>query len=347
MNQISNRKYYLDNLRLVAILFIFLAHIFNIYSMGDTWYIRGQKSLVLGIINDIFKIWRIPLLFTITGIVSRYSLKKRSAEQYAKNRINQLLAPFIFGMLLIVPIQPYLAGLFHNGHAGYFDSFTKVTNLTGYDGAFTPGNLWFLLYLFVIAMVCLPFMNWYNNKGKGTLGDKVPLIAVVLMGLLPCIVNHDIFKVIAIDDKNILEYFVYFLLGYFFLSNDNLQEKLDKHRFLLLGMAVLYTWFMEFILNGAFRELARWLAVLSILGLGRHYLNFSGKITGYIAKSSFGVYLFHQSWIVVVAFFIFKITDNPVMQIPLILLLSVILTYSTYEICRRTPVIRWMFGLKK
>jgi surface polysaccharide O-acyltransferase-like enzyme len=318
------------------------------YSIGDRWYIQGQGLLIPSIFIGICWIWIMPLLFAIAGISSRYALERRSTRQYAKERVRKVLVPLIFGLLLIVPIQPYLAGLFYNGHANYFDSFTKVTDLSGYDGAFTPAHLWFILFLFVISMVSLPFMIWYKNKGKGTLGDKVPLVLIILMGLIPCVTQHDIFKAINIDgDKSILEYSAYFLLGYFFLSNDNLIKKLDKYRFLLLGLFIAYACFMEFVIDGEFREMATWLAILAILGLGHRYFNFNGKIAGYLSKSSFGVYIFHQSWIVITAFFIFKVTNNPTLQIPLIFLSSIVLTYATYEICRRVSVLRWMFGLRK
>jgi peptidoglycan/LPS O-acetylase OafA/YrhL len=197
-------------------------------------------------------------------------------------------------------------------------------------------------------MVFLPFLIWYKNKGKGTLGDKAPLVLIILMGLIPCVTQHDIFKIINIDgNKSILEYSAYFLLGYFFLSNENLLKELDKYRFLLLGLFIAYTCFMEYVIDGAFREMASWLAVLAILGLGHRYLNLNGKITSYLSKSSFGVYVFHLPWIVITAFFVFKFTQNPVLQIPLTFLPSIILTYGTYEVCRRISVFRWMFGLRK
>jgi len=116
---------------------------------------------------------------------------------------------------------------------------------------------------------------------------------------------------------------VYFLLGYFFLSNDNLLRKLENHRFLLLGLFALYAGFTVFIIDGEFYEMASWLSILAILGIARRYLNFTGKITGYLSKSSFGIYLFHQSWIVITAFFILKFADNPILQIPLIFLSSI------------------------
>jgi surface polysaccharide O-acyltransferase-like enzyme len=314
---------------------------------GETWYIHSMDLLVPSIIKNINSFWMMPLLFAIAGISCRYSLERRSTGVYVKERVSRLLVPLIFGLLLIIPVMPFIAGNFWNGHAGYFDSFTKVTDLSGYDGALSVGHLWFILFLFFMSMVFLPFMVLYKRKGKGTLGDKVPLILVILMALVPCIVQSNIFEVTEIGGKSILESSAYFLLGYFFLSNDNLLKKLDKYRFLLLGLFVLYAPFMMFVLKREFYEAASWLAILAILGLGSHYLNFSGKTTRYLVKSSFGVYLFHQPWIVVIAYFVINLVGSPWVQYPLVLLGAAVLTFLTYEIVRRIPPLRWMLGLKK
>jgi len=249
--------------------------------------------------------------------------------------------PLIFGLLLVVPIQPYLARLFHYGAAGYFDSFTRVTDLSGYDGAFAVAHLWFLLFLFVISLACLPLMVWYKNKGKGTLGDNVPLACILLMGLLPCLGG-----LFDIGGESPTGYAAYFLLGYFFLANDTLLRKLEKYRHLLLGLFIVCVGVVGFVTDGAFYEAASWLSILTALGYSRRHLDFYGKTTAYLSDSCFGVYIFHQSWIVVAAFFVFKLTSNPLLQIPLIFVASVILTYATYEICKRVSVFRWMFGLK-
>ena len=343
------RKYYIDNLRTFTILFLFPFHIFMMYNnWGEAFYIHGESLLIPSIFNMICNLWMMPLLFAVAGISSRYALEKRCTGEYIKERVSKLLVPLIFGVLLVIPVQPYLAGIFWNGQAEYFDSFTKLTDFTGYDGAFTPGQLWFILFLFVISIICLPFMILYKNKGKGTLGDKVPLVLIILMGLLPCISQSPVFKFINLGTgKSILEDSVYFLLGYFFLSNDNVLKRLEKYRFLLLGLTILYTAFMVIILDGEFFEMSLWLSIITLLGMARRYFNFSGKITDYLSASSFGVYIFHQSWIVIIAFFVFKVTDNPFLQIPVIFVLAVILTYGTYEICRRIFIFRKMFGLKK
>ena len=321
---------------------VFLFHVLRIYYSGITFYIHGEELLIPSIIIDVLGFLLMPLLFAVAGISSRYALRKRTTGEYAKERVKKLLVPLVFGLLFVVPIQPYLARLYHYGDAGYFDSFTKITDFSGYDGAFALAHLWFLLFLFVISLVCLPLMVRYEKKSKGTLGDNVPLICIILMGLLPAVGS-----MLSIGGESPTEHLAYFLLGYFFLANDTLLNKLEKHRHLLLGLFIVFAGIVAFVIDHNLYKVARWISILTALGYSKRHLNYSGKVSAYLSNSSFGVYVYHQSWIVVAAFFVFKLTGNPLMQIPLILAASVILTYSTYEICKRISVLRWMFGLNR
>lgn len=338
----GNRKHYIDNLRVLAVLMLFPYHIFMIYNnWGESWYIHGADLTFPSICNRINWLWMMPALFAVAGISSRYALEKRSPGEYLMERIRKLLIPLVCGMILLVPIQSYLAGMYFNGEADYFDYFTRITDLTGYDGSFTTGHLWFILFLFVISVFCLPLMILYKHKRQGTSGGKKPLILIIFMGLLPCLGN----MILDIGGKSPTEYLVYFLLGYFILSDEDVVVSLDQYRFVLLGLFLAGAGLTMYF-NNILIEAVAWISVLAVLGLARHYLNFSGRITSYLAQSSFGVYLFHQSWIVVTAYLIFKISDSYWVQIPLIFVTSVAFTYGTYALCRRVPVLRRMFGLK-
>ena len=341
-DEMADRKHYLDNLRSYAILLVFLFHVLRIYYTGITFYIHGEELLIPSIIIDVLGFLLMPLLFTLAGVSSRYAFKKRTAGEYAKERVSKLLVPLVFGLLLVVPIQPYLARLYHYGEAGYFDSFTRITDFSGYDGAFALAHLWFLLFLFVISLVCLPIMVRYEKKGKGTLGDNVPLVCIILMGLLPAVG-----AMLSIGGESPTEHLAYFLLGYFFLANDTLLSKLEKYRHLLLGLFIVCAGVVAFVIAHNLYEVPRWISILAALGYSKRHLDFSGKVSAYLSSSSFGVYVFHQSWIVVAAFFVLKLIGNPVIQIPLIFAASAIFTYSTYEVCKRISVLRWMFGLRK
>jgi len=337
-----SRKLFVDNLRALTILLLFPFHIFMIYNdWGESWYIHGQALTVPSVINGLLSFWRMPLLFAIAGMSAHYALRRRSIGAFAKERVSKLLIPLIFGLLLVVPIQPYIAGLYFNGQANYFDSFTKLTDFSGYDGAFTPAHFWFILFLFVISMVSLPLMAWRESSNSARFLDKVPLVVVIALGLVPCFA-----AAVRIGGKSPTEDLAYFLLGYFFLTNDTLLSQLERYRSVLLGLVILSA-VVSYNHGFQFYEAVSWLTILCVVGMAQRYLNFKGRVTSYLAQSSYGVYLFHQTWIVVAAFAVFKITDSPAIQMPLIFILAVGLTFLTYELCRRTRLTSWMFGLKR
>ncbi len=337
------RSHYLDNLRFITVLLLFPYHTFMIYNnWGESWYIHGASIGTTSYFLDISWGWMMPLLFAIAGISTAYALKRRSIAEYAKERVHKLLIPFVFGALVLIPIQSYIAGLYFNGSANYFDFFMKFTDLTGYDGAFTPGQLWYILYLFVISLVCLPLIVLYQACAKKPFAGKIPLAALIPLGIIP-LLTHPVGN---IGGKSLGEYAAYFLLGYFILSYEDVQAKLDRYRFLLLGMMIIGM-VETLITRHIFQEFFSWINILALLGLARHYLNSGNKLTSYLSKSSFGVYLFHQSWIVVVAYFVLQVTDISAMQMLIIMPASILLTFLTYESCRKVNVLRWMFGLKK
>ncbi len=159
------RKYYLDNLRNFTILLLFPVHTFMIWNdFGLKFYVWGGENRVISTLIVLINPWFMPLLFAIAGISARYSLKKRTILEFCVERVNRLLIPFVAGMVLLVPVQTFYARKFFFGYEGgiienmkYF--FTHVTDFTGYDGGITPGQLWFILFLFLISLVSLVFMK--------------------------------------------------------------------------------------------------------------------------------------------------------------------------------------------
>jgi hypothetical protein len=284
-----------------------------------------------------------PLLFVIAGISSSHALQNRTPAQFIKERVSKLLVPLIFGLLIVIPVQSYLAELFHFGEGSYFNFFTKFGDLTGYTGGFTPGQLWFIAYLFVISLIALPFMLLYKKRGNGTFGAKFPFAVVVLIGILLPYAH----MILNISGKSLGEYLALFLFGFFILSRDAVVSKLTKYRWILLGLFAV-SWIIRIILwTHEFWETHEWLAVLCVLGFGQKHLNFSGKFSSYMSKAAFGVYIFHQSLIVIAGYFIFTLTDKILIQVPVIMAFSIVFSFALYELCKRVKPLRRMFGLKK
>jgi len=327
----------------------------------EGFYVEGQNVITTTIFIVAISPWFMPLLFVIAGISSAYALNNRTKREYIKERINKLLIPFIVGLLLVVPAQTFFAERFHNEFTGsylyqYILFFTSPTDLTGYRGGFTPAHLWFILFLFVISILALPIMAIYKRSNNKIPTEKVPLWLLVTLGIIPLLMN----PILNLGGMSVGTYFAYFILGYLLLSNDTLIQKLDRFRlpllFISLALMVSHVgiWLLQLhnvivfpqIITAIFMFIYGWVAILTILGLGNRYLNFTNLKTNYLSSSAFPVYIFHQSWIITVAYFTLLATDNVSLQMVLILIISIFLTYATYEIVKRIPYINFLFGIK-
>jgi peptidoglycan/LPS O-acetylase OafA/YrhL len=299
-----------------------------------------------------------PLLFVLAGISSRYALTRRKPIEYFKERLNKLFIPLLSGILLIIPGMTYFADRFHNDYTGnYFQHyvvfFTKWTDLTGYDGGFSPGHLWFILYLLVISIIAFPLIMIYNKIGKKYNWGKINFCILGSFFIFPCIGQ----LILDINGKSVGEYFFWYIIGYFILSEDIIITKCKKYYLFLSIISIIGMIFILIIFNinlsvngiiyDIVEKLYAYISILALLGISKRKFDFSNKITDYFSKSSFAVYLFHLIWITIIAFYTVKVIKNIMIQVFVILLFSIILTFITYELLKRFKVTRIMFCLKK
>ena len=103
----STRLHYLDWLRVLAILMVFLFHAVHPFDFGD-WQVKNvDQSEILTIILLLLSIWGMPFFFLVAGAGSWFALQKRSGRQYMRERFYRLLIPFIVGFILFSPIEYY------------------------------------------------------------------------------------------------------------------------------------------------------------------------------------------------------------------------------------------------
>lgn len=350
------RKNYIDNIRILCILLLFPFHTCMIFNnWGELFYITSKPySLPSNFVSLVYP-WWMNLMFTIAGISTYYALQKRTTKEYAKERFQKLFLPLLVGIVVIIPVQSYIANVYHHNYAGgYFRHyqvfFSKFTNLTGQDGGFTPGHLWFMLYLYIISMVMLINMKGFLIKKSQYDGSKVKIVHLVPMFLLILLCT----PILELGGKSIGESFICFVLGFFLLSYEKVQETLERNYKLLLllflsailGRLIMQFYDVEGLLFDIEQRVLSWFGILAILGFGKRFLNHSNSLTTYFSKAAFSLYYFHQSILVVLGFFVLKQVDNVRIQFLLIMVGSFILSLLFYEIFRRNKVTSILFGIK-
>ncbi|MDE6616614.1 MAG: acyltransferase, partial [Lachnospiraceae bacterium] len=227
----ENRNHYIDNLRSISILLLFPVHTFMIWNnFGSGSYIWLEENKIYSTLIVLINPWFMPLLFLLAGISARLSLEKRTTKEFVKQRINKLLIPFITGMVFLVPIQTFYARkFFYNYNGGFIENwqyfFTHFTDLSGYDGAFTPGHLWFILYLFVISITSLIIFRCFPYKKAVLVTGRLNIFCIIIL-FVPIWIMYYIgnFGGFSIG-KNLALY----LAGYYIISNKNVMEKVEKN----------------------------------------------------------------------------------------------------------------------
>ena len=350
------RKHYIDNLRWLALLTLIPYHTAMAWNVWDEPnYIFFEKNRVISSIVVFESPFFMPLLFVLAGISSKYALEKRTVGQYLAERAKKLLVPLAFGTLALMPIMAYLADRFNRGYDGgffrhYAVFFTKFTDLTGADGGFSLGQFWFLLYLFVISALSAAVITLIKKKEYKV--KPVPFWTAMLLGLpLPLLG-----ELLSVGGKSLAEYMYLFLLGYFVLSNDGIINKAEKYTLPLgcVGLAAsvfdvyLFIWSgREYpVLNSAAKYISEWFMIIALLGLAKRYLDFSGKISGYMKERSFLFYIYHFVWVVAFEYLLYPIFSGNTFALYFgTAALSCLMTFVCCEISIRIPFLRALTGM--
>lgn len=348
------RKHYLDNLRTIVILLLFPVHTFMFWNdYGTKFYVWAGENRLLSSLIIIVNPWIMALLFVIAGMCARYSLEKRGVKEFVKERFFKLLIPFVSGIVLLVPIQTLYARKFFYGYNGsildnYKHFFTNFTDLSGYDGCFTPAHLWFILFLVIISLLSLLVIKYIPYKKVSDQFEKANLLEIVLLFIPVWLMSY----IGAFGVYSLGKYFTLYLLGYYMFTNKIVIDKIVKNRKVILTVFCLFQLLLV-IAYGHFSyygdllvNFVGWMGILSCIIVGKLYLNKETKVTNYFKKASYPIYILHQTILVIIGYYSLMMIDNIVLQICMIIFGSFIVTILAYEIIRRIPILKKVIGIR-
>ncbi len=330
----GDRVAYVDWLRVLALLGVFVIHVFSPFNPWDHWHIRSpERSRVLGAVVVFMAPWIMPLFMMLAGTSAWYSLRRRSNAEYVRDRVTRILIPLIIGILVLVPPQVYAERRLYGQFAGNFLEFYPRFFEGGIYpvGNFSWHHLWFLGYLVAYSLLALPlFRFWRGERGRGQL-EWLARISSGPMGLLwlaiPILVERYLFW-FAFGRRNLLLadwsgrsiLFVLYAYGFVLAAEPGFGRNVDRQwrHFLALGVvgiSGLITlawigavpsrlpptsewWALAFWTVYA---VGAWSCVVGVLGLGRRYLNSNTAALEQGRRAGLTWYLVHQTVIVLLA----------------------------------------------
>lgn len=352
------RKHYIDNLRWITLLILIPYHAAMAWNTwGEPNYIYFEGNRLISSIIVFFNTYFMPLLFVLAGVSTRFALQKRTYKEYLMERAKRLLVPFFFGTIVLMPIMAYLADKFNCFYSGgflehYAVFFTRYTDLIGADGGFSLGQFWFLLYLLMISIVgvgSIAVAKRFVLKAEMT----IPFWLVLVLGLpLPWLS-----ELLSIGGKSLMEYTYLFMLGYYVFADEKIISKTGKNCWLLFGIGLaatllnmyLFIWSdnQYILLNTIAKYVSEWVMVIALIGLGKRYLDFSGKVSNYMNKRSFLFYTYHFIWVVLFQYILYgALGSHTVVLFIGTVLLAYLATFVCCEISIRIPFLCFLNGTK-
>lgn len=253
----ASRLYYLDWLRVLAILVVFFFHCAKIFDYHTTGVYNAVRSPFWSAFREFNFIWVMPLFFAISGAAVFFSLKPKQAWPFIKTRISRLLIPLVIvGTFLINPLYVYAERLFRGeAGGGFFQWYPHFfEGIYGMGGNFAPlgqgTHLWYLEFLFIYSLLLLPLFLRSKKRIAGrlrTLASRFAKPWGLFLLFLPVSVSSAVFEAIGLGGLRILggwdpiSYLLFFGYGFMIFSNERIREVISRYGLGSLAAAVVLT----------------------------------------------------------------------------------------------------------
>ncbi len=375
------RIHYLDWLKVLIVYGIVLFHVSLVFSYG-TWLVSNhQRSAILSAFAGFCFPWGIPAMFLFAGADAWFGLRSHSVSDFLRRRFMRLAVPLIPGLLILSPLQRFITssnpppGLdtFWAFYGGFFRDLHFTWTLEFISRSLL--HLWFLAYLFAIAVACAPILVWlrtpsgrgFTSRLVGIAGRRGGLLMLGAPLAVAQVVLRPIFPAYQ-DWADIAAYTLVFLWGAVFFSDRRFEAAiLGQIRWSLgagllstatLGTVMLATrlfvapgnWIQPYlqVAQAALWAVFIWAWLLALLYLGIRWLDVPNRALRYMEESILPVYVIHHPVVLLVASFVVTWNLGVWPKFLIILVLVAALTFAIYEFgVRRWPVMRLLFGLSR
>ncbi|MFN8342970.1 MAG: acyltransferase family protein [Cyclobacteriaceae bacterium] len=346
----THRRYDIDWIRVIAIGLLIVYHSaigFQPWGMMIGFITTQKPWPSLWLPMTMLNIWRIPLLFFVSGMGVYFAMQSRSWKLLLLERSRRILVPFVFGIFCIVPIHVMIWSAYHKMPLGY------VPN---------AGHLWFLGNIFIYTLVFTPMFYWIRRNDSGAVVTALRrwmgspwAILLVMLALVAevMIVQPRPYELYAMTPHGFFLGLIAFFFGFcFVLGGDAFWSLIVRRRWLLLAGAVLAFGIRSYELSVSAPVMPFQLPVesvlwiLSVFAFGHRYLNKPSRVLSYLSQAAYPVYMLHMIFLYTGSALVFRLPVPLPVQYVLLLVITLAGCLGSFEIIRRVKPLRWVFGLK-
>lgn len=345
----SERRYDIDWLRVVAIGLLLIYHIAIIFQPWAMFisFIKSDESVeALWTPMTMLNVWRIPLLFYVSGMGLYFAMRKRNWKQLLLERTKRILLPFIFGIVAIAPLHLFIFQKYYNLPLGYYPN---------------QGHLWFLGNIFVYVLLLLPIFYFLKKQENGKIKrvlsalmrtPLIPLLISLFFVIEVILVKPQIFVLYAQTWHGFFNGFLAFFFGFLLVySGESFWKTVLKWKWLYTVLAIILYGirlvFFESEAPGYLMAIESNCWIFGIFGLAYKYLNKPSKTLSYLSQAAYPVYIIHMFVLYAGALFILPLKMPILLKFICIVVFTGLVCYLIYEfIIKRIGFFAPLFGLK-
>ncbi len=233
-NEISTTKgkrlHWMDNLRTITIFLVVLYHVGGVYEAAGLWgwfWIVDDPATIswVGIINIVFDIMVMPIMFFISGYLVVASLKNKTSWEFVKGKFRRLIIPWIIAVFTLIPLYKGIFLYSRNMPQEHWTTYFHITNPNSQNW------LWFLPVLFVFCMLYLLLSK--VNVSIPNISIKAAVVGIFVVGFLSSFAigswlgfrSWTLTPLIDFENERLLLYFMTFLLGSLCFRQNAFAEK--------------------------------------------------------------------------------------------------------------------------
>ncbi len=373
------RHYGLDWLRIGAFALLILYHVGMVFV---PWGFHAKTARPVDwVVVPMLAVnsWRLLLLFVVSGYASRALMttglaRGRGTGRFAANRTVRLIVPLLFGVLIVVPVQPWVELTTQRGYGhdfGYFllhdyFRFGKVRGIV----LPTWQHLWFVGYLWCYTIVLALAVALFGRRSLQGGFDR--LFGTVAVWLLPAAwlvaVSTWLFPGVApsndffTDAVSHVQYLPGFLFGFALAGSPAALAAMRRWWSWALAAGVAsyalvagielqwpgsttptWPWGMLF---AAARAVQGWSMIVALIGLADTWLNRDCPWRRMLTEAVFPFYIIHQTIIVGVEGALLRFRLPAIAEFAILVAATVAGCWLFYLVGRRIGWLRPLIGLR-
>jgi hypothetical protein len=318
--------------------------------------------------------WRLMLLFVVSGYASRaLFLKGGAVGSFVGSRSKRLLIPLLFGMAVIVPLQPWIELMAKHGYAEgfgwfWFHDYFRFGTL---EGIILPTwqHLWFVVYLWLYTMALAAGIWLARGRSAQRAFDRVfGTVAIVLVPIAWLLFvdmvllqgaqeTHDLFN----DPLAHLHYLPGFLFGFALARSGPAMAAIGRWwrpaaivavLSYLVVAAIEWRWPGSAMPNpfGAIFATAHavqgWCTIVALIGIAERFWNRDHPWRKTLTEAVFPFYIVHQTVIVGVEWILLGQNLTATTEFAILVLTTIAGCWVFYLLGREIGWLRPLIGLR-